>query len=371
MYCPECGEKIPEKAKFCPMCGLNISEFYRCKFESQEQNLEDNIDNTHKDNLKRDSYNDRKDDNKGIYETKQEKARRFDEILKNAGKEETNTKEVTESKVDLEESISSQDLQDNTTSQDFEEDSTRDEEEAVFQEEEKEFKKENPGREFIFQEERESSSQDQFKGLGTAFSKVNNQAVDFIYSFIKKFIKALEEPGNYYRDICIILSALLLLITNIEVIRRSSPEQTLSFNRFLITIVVSLGALAIIILKPYVIMTFDKKGLLKPIDGHRKFSSCVVFATLVTTIRLFFHILFDFVPGTGLMLGYTLNTLGLILYMFSLTSELLIVQSVLKDKWKNKRDIRNTLFSSAGVIGLEIISILFFRPLITMMIERL
>ncbi|WP_300408865.1 zinc ribbon domain-containing protein [Lagierella sp.] len=377
MYCPECGEKIPEKSKFCPMCGLNISEFFRCKFDVHGQDIENKIDNTRKDNIKIDRYNDREDENKGIYETKEEKARRFDEILKNAGKTET----VSMDK-DLNEAISEEKTTEETVK--FEEENPRTvseedvigNEDPILEDKEVDFTEEKD--DFTFEEANSSKeyknsveSPIKFTKIGNIIAKVNNKAVDSIYSWVKKFIKLLEKPGNYYRDICIILSSIFLLMTNIEVIRNSSPVQTLSFNRFLITIVVSLGALTIVILKPYAIMTFDKMDLLKPIDGHRKFSNCVIFATLVCTIRLILHLVFAFVPGTGLMLGYSLKPRGFVLYIISLLLEILIVQGTLKDKWKGNRNIKNLQFTSLVIVGLEIASVIFFRPLITMMIERL
>ncbi|MDL2310539.1 zinc-ribbon domain-containing protein, partial [Peptostreptococcaceae bacterium OttesenSCG-928-C18] len=41
MFCPNCGKKIPENSRFCPMCGFNIKEFFNNSF-NENANKEDN-----------------------------------------------------------------------------------------------------------------------------------------------------------------------------------------------------------------------------------------------------------------------------------------------------------------------------------------
>ncbi|MDO5017953.1 MAG: zinc ribbon domain-containing protein [Lagierella massiliensis] len=384
MYCPECGQKIPESSKFCPMCGLNLKEFYKNRFndhvyinESKKSSNSNNLNNIYKN------------------ETKEEKAKRFEEILKNSGNKPKDSINITEEYVEDSKPIEKnyevfENEKDNTIyTNNVSETKTYENQENIVEEVNKENKeelgeelKDNPKREdekkynerisnkksFSFKDDNlDYSEEGSFKDLG-----IKNYAIlKFLYPFFEKILKFIERPKGFYKDFFIILATIFIMITNTNVIRQSSPTQTLSFNRFLITVVASVGSLAMIVLKPYLLTTFDKFKSLEELSGSRKFSTCTVFALLNSFLRLIFYIVFNFVPGMGLILGYGIGVKGIILYLVFIVLETLILEGLLADKWKDKTNIKNFYISFIIVFVIEIITVIIFRPLITMMIGKL
>ena len=379
MYCLECGQKIPENSKFCPMCGLNINEFYKDKYSDREK---DKI--ILKEEVKP--------------ETKEEKARRFEEILRNAGNFQRNEEEVEsfeilnkedfneEDKKNYEEKVIETDPLDEVKSEkvfdevdektsDVVEDKKVSEEEMV--EETEDIEEEDSQR--TWEEESLNRAKEYINSpddnspvdLKATFAEINFKTMKTVFNPLRSFMKLLETPGGFYKDFFIILSTLFILVTNTEVIRKSSPTQTLSVNRFLITIVVSVFALGMIILKPYLIMTFNKWNLIKEVKDQEKYSKIITFAVINSVMRLLFYILVDFVPGVGIILGYGIKGKSLLFFIIFMVLESLILQGILMDKWKNKRDLKNLLLTTALVLGVELLSIIIFRPIVTMMISKL
>lgn len=381
MYCPECGEKIPESSKFCPMCGLNINEFYKNKYSNKNEKI----------------IKEKKSFEEDIkQETKEEKAKRFEEILKNSGNiQETKTEEENKNfevsnqskgKSDLDEVEDKLDLSVNEKISDdkaieneeddvekiSDDENVEDEEEVQRENSEdtqREWEEDSLSRARVYMEnpDIEESPID----LRAMFSEINFKIMKTIFNPLKSFIEILESPRGFYKDFFIILSTLFILVTNTDVIRKSSPTQTLSVNRFLITIVVSVFALAMIILKPYIIMTFDKWNKLKEVKDCEKFSKIVAFAVITSVMRLLFYILIDFVPGVGLILGYGVRGRSVLLFIIFMILETLILEGILMNKWKDKRDLKNLALSSIVVFGIEIFSIIVFKPIVTMMISKL
>ena len=380
MYCPECGQKIPENSKFCPMCGLNINEFYKDKYSDREK---DEI--ILKEEVKP--------------ETKEEKARRFEEILRNAGNFQRNEEEVESFEILNKEDFSGEDekiyeekvietdpLDEVKSEKVFDEvdektsDVVEDEkvsEEEIAEETEEVIEEEDSQRTW------EEESLNRAKGyinspddnspvdLKATFAEINFKTMKTVFNPLRGFMKLLETPGGFYKDFFIILSTLFILVTNTDVIRKSSPTQTLSVNRFLITIVVSVFAMGMIILKPYLIMTFNKWNLIKEVKDQEKYSKIITFAVINSVMRLLFYILVDFVPGIGIILGYGIKGKSLLFFIIFMVLESLILQGILMDKWKNKRDLKNLLLTTALVLGVELLSIIIFRPIVTMMISKL
>lgn len=379
MYCPECGQKIPENSKFCPMCGLNINEFYKDKYSDREK---DEI--ILKEEVKP--------------ETKEEKARRFEEILRNAGNFQRNEEEVESFEILNKEDFSGEDEKiyeekvietdpldevksekvfdevDEKTS-DVVEDKKVSEEEIV--EETEDIEEEDSQR--TWEEESLNRAKEYMHSpddnspvdLKATFAEINFKTMKTVFNPLRSFMKLLETPGGFYKDFFIILSTLFILVTNTDVIRKSSPTQTLSVNRFLITIVVSVFAMGMIILKPYLIMTFNKWNLIKEVKDQEKYSKIITFAVINSVMRLLFYILVDFVPGIGIILGYGIKGKSLLFFIIFMVLESLILQGILMDKWKNKRDLKNLLLTTALVLGVELLSIIIFRPIVTMMISKL
>lgn len=382
MYCPECGEKIPENSKFCPMCGLNINEFYKNKYSNKNEEIKKE-EKSFEEDIKQ--------------ETKEEKAKRFEEILKNSGNiQETKSEEEIENcevsnkakgKNDLDDVEDELDLsvnekisddkaigneEENYVEKPSDDENVEDEEEVCSKNSEdtqREWEEDslNRARNYMENPDREESPVD----LRAMFSEINFKIMKTIFNPLKSFIEILESPRGFYKDFFIILSTLFILVTNTDVIRKSSPTQTLSVNRFLITIVVSVFALAMIILKPYIIMTFDKWNKLKEVKDCEKFSKIVAFAVITSVMRLLFYILIDFVPGVGLILGYGVRGRSVLLFIIFMILETLILEGILMNKWKDKRDLKNLALSSIVVFGIEIFSIIVFKPIVTMMISKL
>lgn len=375
MYCPECGQKIPENSKFCPMCGLNINEFYKDKYSDKE------IDEI---NLKEELKP----------ETKEEKARRFEEILRNAGNFQRNEEEVESFEI-----LNKEDVKTKSEEKIVETEEPLDEaiNEKVFDEvDEKVSDSEEDEKvsEGIVEETEETEEEDSQKtweeeslnrakgymrspddnspvDLKATFAEINFKTMKTVFNPLRSFMKLLETPGGFYKDFFIILSTLFILVTNTDVIRKSSPTQTLSVNRFLITIVVSVFALGMITLKPYLIMTFDRWNLIKEVEDQKKYSKIITFAVVNSIMRLLFYILVDFVPGVGIILGYGIKGESVPFFIIFMVLESLILQGILMDKWKNKRNLKNLLFTTAVVLGVELLSIIIFRPIVTMMISKL
>ena len=375
MYCPECGQKIPENSKFCPMCGLNINEFYKDKYSDKE------IDET---NLKEELKP----------ETKEEKARRFEEILRNAGNFQRNEEEVESFEI-----LNKEDVKTKSEEKIVETEEPLDEvlNEKVFDEvDEKVSDSEEDEKvsEEIVEEAEETEEEDSQKtweeeslnrakgyidspddnspvDLKVTFAEINFKTMKTVFNPLRSFMKLLETPGGFYKDFFIILSTLFILVTNTDVIRKSSPTQTLSVNRFLITIVVSVFALGMITLKPYLIMTFDRWNLIKEVEDQKKYSKIITFAVVNSVMRLLFYILVDFVPGVGIILGYGIKGESVPFFIIFMILESLILQGILMDKWKNKRNLKNLLLTTAVVLGVELLSIIIFRPIVTMMISKL
>lgn len=382
MYCPECGEKIPENSKFCPMCGLNINEFYKNKYSNKNEKIKKE-EKSFEEDIKK--------------ETKEEKAKRFEEILKNSGNiQETKSEEKIENcevsnkskgKNDLDNVEDELDLsvnekisddkdigneEENYVEKPSDDENVEDDEEVHSENSEgtqREWEEDSLSRARNYMEnpDREESPID----LRAMFSEINFKIMKTIFNPLKSFIEILESPRGFYKDFFIILSTLFILVTNTDVIRKSSPTQTLSVNRFLITIVVSVFALAMIILKPYIIMTFDKWNKLKEVKDCEKFSKIVAFAVMTSVMRLLFYILIDFVPGVGLILGYGVRGKSVVLFIIFMILETLILEGILMNKWKDKRDLKNLALSSIVVFGIEIFSIIVFKPIVTMMISKL
>lgn len=382
MYCPECGEKIPENSKFCPMCGLNINEFYKNKYSNKNEKIIKE-ENSFEEDIKQ--------------ETKEEKAKRFEEILKNSGNiQETKSEEENKNfevsnqskeEKDLDEVEDELDLSVNEKISDDKDigneeenyvektsdDENVEDDEEIHSENSEDTQREweedslNRARNYMENPDREESPID----LRAMFSEINFKIMKTIFNPLKSFIEILESPRGFYKDFFIILSTLFILVTNTDVIRKSSPTQTLSVNRFLITIVVSVFALAMIILKPYIIMTFDKWNKLKEVKDCEKFSKIVAFAVMTSVMRLLFYILIDFVPGVGLILGYGVRGRSALLFIIFMILETLILEGILMNKWKDKRDLKNVALSSIVVFGIEIFSIIVFKPIVTMMISKL
>ena len=382
MYCPECGEKIPENSKFCPMCGLNINEFYKNKYSNKNEKIIQE-EKSFEEDIKQ--------------ETKEEKAKRFEEILKNSGNiQETKSEEKIENcemsnkskgKNDLDNVEDELDLSVNEKVSDDKDigneeenyvekpsdDENVEDDEEVHRENSEDTQREweedslSRARNYMENPDREESPID----LRAMFSEINFKIMKTIFNPLKSFIEILESPRGFYKDFFIILSTLFILVTNTDVIRKSSPTQTLSVNRFLITIVVSVFALAMIILKPYIIMTFDKWNKLKEVKDCEKFSKIVAFAVITSVMRLLFYILIDFVPGVGLILGYGVRGKSVLLFIIFMILETLILEGILMNKWKDKRDLKNLALSSIVVFGIEIFSIIVFKPIVTMMISKL
>lgn len=382
MYCPECGEKIPENSKFCPMCGLNINEFYKNKYLNKNEEIKKE-EKSFEEDIKQ--------------ETKEEKAKRFEEILKNSGNiQETKSEEEIENceasnkskgKNDLDDVEDELDLSVNEKISDDKDigneeenyvekpsdDENVEDDEEVHSENSEDIQREweedslSRAKDYMENPDREESPID----LRAMFSEINFKIMKTIFNPLKSFIEILESPKGFYKDFFIILSTLFILVTNTDVIRKSSPTQTLSVNRFLITIVVSVFALAMIILKPYIIMTFDKWNKLKEVKDCEKFSKIVAFAVITSVMRLLFYILIDFVPGVGLILGYGVRGRSVLLFIIFMILETLILEGILMNKWKDKRDLKNLALSSIVVFGIEIFSIIVFKPIVTMMISKL
>lgn len=382
MYCPECGEKIPENSKFCPMCGLNINEFYKNKYSNKNEEIKKE-EKSFEEDIKQ--------------ETKEEKAKRFEEILKNSGNiQETKSEEEIENceasnkskgKNDLDDVEDELDLslnekisddkdigneEENYVEKPSDDENVEDDEEIHSKNSEdiqREWEEDSLSRakDYMENPDREESPID----LRAMFSEINFKIMKTIFNPLKNFIEILESPRGFYKDFFIILSTLFILVTNTDVIRKSSPTQTLSVNRFLITIVVSVFALAMIILKPYIIMTFDKWDKLKEVKDCEKFSKIVAFAVITSVMRLLFYILIDFVPGVGLILGYGVRGRSVVLFIIFMILETLILEGILMNKWKDKRDLKNLALSSIVVFGIEIFSIIVFKPIVTMMISKL
>lgn len=373
MYCPECGQKIPENSKFCPMCGLNINEFYKDKYSDKKET-------------------DNKIFEEEIKETKAEKSRRFEEILRNSGNFQRDEKEVEGFEVlnkedldDEEESdkqvyeeealdeLENEKVSDNTdnsgeTISDEVEDSEGNEEVLEEEDSHKTWEEESLNR---AKEYMDSPDDNPSVDLKSTFAEINFKTMKVVYNPLMSFMNLLETPGGFYKDFFIILSTLFILVTNTDVIRKSSPTQTLSVNRFLITIVVSVFALGIIVLKPYLIMTFDRWNMLKEIGDQKKFSKIITFAVLNSVMRLLFYILVDFVPGIGIILGYGVEGKSVLFFIIFMILESLILQGILMDKWQIKRDLKNLALTTAVVLGVELLSIIIFRPIVTMMISKL
>ena len=375
MYCPECGQKIPENSKFCPMCGLNINEFYKDKYSDKE------IDET---NLKEELKP----------ETKEEKARRFEEILRNAGNFQRNEEEVESFEI-----LNKEDVKTKSEEKTIEPEEPLDEaiNEKVFDEEDEKVsdsEEDEKVSEEIVEEAEETEEEDSQKtweeeslnrakgyidspddnspvDLKATFAEINFKTMKTVFNPLRSFMKLLETPGGFYKDFFIILSTLFILVTNTDVIRKSSPTQTLSVNRFLITIVVSVFALGMITLKPYLIMTFDRWNLIKEVEDQKKYSKIITFAVVNSVMRLLFYILVDFVPGVGIILGYGIKGESVPFFIIFMVLESLILQGILMDKWKNKRNLKNLLLTTAVVLGVELLSIIIFRPIVTMMISKL
>lgn len=118
-------------------------------------------------------------------------------------------------------------------------------------------------------------------------------------------------------------------------------------------------------------MTFDKWNKLKEVKDCEKFSKIVAFAVITSVMRLLFYILIDFVPGVGLILGYGVRGKSVVLFIIFMILETLILEGILMNKWKDKRDLKNLALSSIVVFGIEIFSIIVFKPIVTMMISKL
>lgn len=375
MYCPECGQKIPENSKFCPMCGLNINEFYKDKYSDKE------IDET---NLKEELKP----------ETKEEKARRFEEVLRNAGnfqrneeevesfeilnKEDVKTKseeKIVETEEPLDKAINEkvfdevdEKVSDSEEDEKVSEEIVEETEETEEEDSQKTWEEESLNRAKGYIDSPDDNSPVDLKAT---FAEINFKTMKTVFNPLRSFMKLLETPGGFYKDFFIILSTLFILVTNTDVIRKSSPTQTLSVNRFLITIVVSVFALGMITLKPYLIMTFDRWNLIKEVEDQKKYSKIITFAVVNSVMRLLFYILVDFVPGVGIILGYGIKGESVPFFIIFMVLESLILQGILMDKWKNKRNLKNLLLTTAVVLGVELLSIIIFRPIVTMMISKL
>lgn len=357
------------------MCGLNINEFYKDKYSDKE------IDET---NLKEELKP----------ETKEEKARRFEEILRNAGNFQRNEEEVESFEI-----LNKEDVKTKSEEKIVETEEPLDEvlNEKVFDEvDEKVSDSEEDEKvsEEIVEETEETEEEDSQKtweeeslnrakgyidspddnspvDLKVTFAEINFKTMKTVFNPLRSFMKLLETPGGFYKDFFIILSTLFILVTNTDVIRKSSPTQTLSVNRFLITIVVSVFALGMITLKPYLIMTFDRWNLIKEVEDQKKYSKIITFAVVNSVMRLLFYILVDFVPGVGIILGYGIKGESVPFFIIFMVLESLILQGILMDKWKNKRNLKNLLLTTSVVLGVELLSIIIFRPIVTMMISKL
>lgn len=363
------------------MCGLNINEFYKNKYSNKNEKIIKE-EKSFEEDIKQ--------------ETKEEKAKRFEEILKNSGNiQETKSEEEIENcevsnkskgKNDLDEVEDELDLSVNEKISDDkaienEEDDVEKNSDDENVEDEEEVHSENiENMQREWEEDSLSRARDYMENpdieespidLRAMFSEINFKIMKTIFNPLKSFIEILESPRGFYKDFFIILSTLFILVTNTDVIRKSSPTQTLSVNRFLITIVVSVFALAMIILKPYIIMTFDKWNKLKEVKDCEKFSKIVAFAVITSVMRLLFYILIDFVPGVGLILGYGVRGRSVVLFIIFMILETLILEGILMNKWKDKRDLKNLALSSIVVFGIEIFSIIVFKPIVTMMISKL
>lgn len=364
------------------MCGLNINEFYKNKYSNKNEKIIQE-EKSFEEDIKQ--------------ETKEEKAKRFEEILKNSGNiQETKSEEKIENcemsnkskgKNDLDNVEDELDLSVNEKVSDDKDigneeenyvekpsdDENVEDDEEVHRENSEDTQREweedslSRARNYMENPDREESPID----LRAMFSEINFKIMKTIFNPLKSFIEILESPRGFYKDFFIILSTLFILVTNTDVIRKSSPTQTLSVNRFLITIVVSVFALAMIILKPYIIMTFDKWNKLKEVKDCEKFSKIVAFAVITSVMRLLFYILIDFVPGVGLILGYGVRGKSVLLFIIFMILETLILEGILMNKWKDKRDLKNLALSSIVVFGIEIFSIIVFKPIVTMMISKL
>ena len=357
------------------MCGLNINEFYKDKYSDKE------IDET---NLKEELKP----------ETKEEKARRFEEILRNAGNFQRNEEEVESFEI-----LNKEDVKTKSEEKTIEPEEPLDEaiNEKVFDEEDEKVsdsEEDEKVSEEIVEEAEETEEEDSQKtweeeslnrakgyidspddnspvDLKATFAEINFKTMKTVFNPLRSFMKLLETPGGFYKDFFIILSTLFILVTNTDVIRKSSPTQTLSVNRFLITIVVSVFALGMITLKPYLIMTFDRWNLIKEVEDQKKYSKIITFAVVNSVMRLLFYILVDFVPGVGIILGYGIKGESVPFFIIFMVLESLILQGILMDKWKNKRNLKNLLLTTAVVLGVELLSIIIFRPIVTMMISKL
>lgn len=377
MYCPECGEKIPENSKFCPMCGLNINEFYKNKYSDKNEKINKEEKSFEEKVIKK--------------ETKEEKAKRFEEILRNSGSFQIDEEEVESFEILNKEDVKTEFEEKNVETEEplyeapnekvFDEvdeklsDTVEDEEvseeiaeEIEGEDSQKTWEEESLNRAKGYMDSPDDNSPVDLKA---AFAEINFKTMKIVFNPLRSFMKILETPGSFYKDFFIILSTLFILVTNTDVIRKSSPTQTLSVNRFLITIVVSVFSLAMITLKPYLIMIFDKWNLLKEVEDQKKYSKIITFATVNSVMRLLFYILVDFVPGIGIVLGYGIKGKSVLFFIIFMLLESLILQGILMDKWKNKRDLRNLALSTSVVIGVEILSIIIFRPIVTMMISKL
>lgn len=357
------------------MCGLNINEFYKDKYSDKE------IDET---NLKEELKP----------ETKEEKARRFEEILRNAGNFQRNEEEVESFEI-----LNKEDVKTKSEEKTIEPEEPLDEaiNEKVFDEEDEKVSDSEEDKkvsEEIVEEAEETEEEDSQKtweeeslnrakgyidspddnspvDLKATFAEINFKTMKTVFNPLRSFMKLLETPGGFYKDFFIILSTLFILVTNTDVIRKSSPTQTLSVNRFLITIVVSVFALGMITLKPYLIMTFDRWNLIKEVEDQKKYSKIITFAVVNSVMRLLFYILVDFVPGVGIILGYGIKGESVPFFIIFMVLESLILQGILMDKWKNKRNLKNLLLTTSVVLGVELLSIIIFRPIVTMMISKL
>ncbi|WP_100065588.1 zinc ribbon domain-containing protein [Miniphocaeibacter massiliensis] len=349
MFCPNCGKKIPEKSKFCPMCGFNIKEFFDNSFKDEpKEEMEDlEFEEKIKENKLEDLFVGNDNYKKNIGDSPVENIKNEEVVYDKDGVNFEDIKSTIKNSQDIEEI-----------------------EDLEFEEKINYFEGEN--KDNNYDDKKTITRKEYIKNISQFKNKVIlkiKSSQNIIHAKIRKFLQDLILEKNKYKDYLIIFTALTIFIPLIIRLSANFQDGKIGTNilKFAFILLVTIVNLLVTALGPYLSLKILNFNYIKNLDKSTIKSVVLLSTVIISAVNLIIFVIFGHIASMDMILSNKFTIKGGVVTFISIILKTYIIETMIIDRIKEEKYSKVTMSILLGVILAEIASFLIAAPIISLL----